>query len=108
MLDLAAVRAEPARLRAALARRGVPAGAVDAVVSADAHHAASLEVAEALRLRSHEPAAERRVIPPPAPTSLQAGDLPPLPRRAESPLPRTASGSNDETAPALDTRPRPL
>jgi len=51
MLDLALLRAEPARLKAALARRGVAAEAVDAVVDLDGHWSARLEVREALRHR---------------------------------------------------------
>ena len=51
MLDLALLRAEPARLKAALARRGVAAEAVDAVVALDGHRSARLEGREALRHR---------------------------------------------------------
>jgi seryl-tRNA synthetase len=51
MLDLALLRAEPARLKAALARRGVAAEAVEAVVDLDGHWSARLEVREALRHR---------------------------------------------------------
>jgi len=51
MLDLALIRAEPARLKAALARRGVPAEAVDAVTNLDGRWNARLEVREALRHR---------------------------------------------------------
>jgi seryl-tRNA synthetase len=51
MLDPALVRAEPARVRAALARRGTPATAVDAVVALDGQWADRREVCEALRLR---------------------------------------------------------
>ena len=64
MLDVALVRAEPARVRAALARRGVPPEAVDAVVELDAQATDRLEVREALRLRrrriSEETAAARK------------------------------------------------
>ncbi|MCX5673133.1 MAG: hypothetical protein NTU94_17605 [Planctomycetota bacterium] len=51
MLDLALIRAEPARLKAALARRGVPAEAVDAVTNLDVRWNARVEVREALRHR---------------------------------------------------------
>jgi seryl-tRNA synthetase len=51
MLDVALIRAEPARVRAALARRGVPPEAVDAVVELDAQAAGRIEVREALRIR---------------------------------------------------------
>jgi seryl-tRNA synthetase len=51
MLDLALVRAEPARVKAALARRGVPADAVDAVLAIDVQWADRHEVREALRFR---------------------------------------------------------
>jgi seryl-tRNA synthetase len=64
MLDLALIRAEPARVKAALARRGVPPAAVDAVVELDAQATDRLEVREALRLRrrriSEETAAARK------------------------------------------------
>ena len=51
MLDLALIRAEPARVKAALGRRGVPPEAVQAVVDIDARWIARLEVREALRHR---------------------------------------------------------
>ncbi len=51
MLDLRLIRAEPARVRAGLARRGAPADALDRAVELDARWAARDLVAEALRLR---------------------------------------------------------
>jgi len=51
MLDLALIRAEPARVKAALARRGVAPEAVDALADLDARSSARLEVREALRHR---------------------------------------------------------
>jgi len=51
MLDLAVLRAEPARVKAALARRGVSAEAVDAAVDLDRRWCARQEVREALRTR---------------------------------------------------------
>jgi len=51
MLDLAVLRAEPARVKAALARRGVRAEAVDAAVDLDRRWCARQEVREALRTR---------------------------------------------------------
>jgi seryl-tRNA synthetase len=58
MLDLALVRSEPARVKATLARRGVPPTAVDAVVRLDAHWTERQEVREALRLRRRRIAEE--------------------------------------------------
>ena len=55
MLDLALVRAEPARVKAALARRGVPAERVDAAVDIDRRWSARREVREALRARRRSP-----------------------------------------------------
>ena len=49
MLDLALIRAEPARVKAALARRGVGPEAVDAVTELDGRWTARREVREALR-----------------------------------------------------------
>ncbi|MFO8013397.1 MAG: aminoacyl--tRNA ligase-related protein, partial [Phycisphaerae bacterium] len=51
MLDLALLRAEPARVKAALARRGVSAEAVDAAVDLDRRWCARREVRETLRTR---------------------------------------------------------
>jgi len=51
MLDLRLIRAEPARVRAGLARRGAPADALDRTVELDARWSARDLVAEALRLR---------------------------------------------------------
>ncbi len=51
MLDLALIRAEPARVKAALARRGVAPEAVDAVTELDGRWTARAEVREALRVR---------------------------------------------------------
>jgi len=51
MLDLALIRAEPARVKASLARRGVGAEAVDAVIDLDARRSSRQEVLEALRVR---------------------------------------------------------
>jgi len=51
MLDLALIRAEPARVKAALARRGVAPEAVDAVTELDGRWTAHREVREALRFR---------------------------------------------------------
>jgi len=51
MLDSRLIRAEPARVRAGLARRGAPADALDRAVELDAHWAARDALAEALRLR---------------------------------------------------------
>ena len=51
MLDLALIRAEPARVKASLARRGVGAEVVDAVIDLDGRRSARQEVLEALRVR---------------------------------------------------------
>ena len=51
MLDLRLIRAEPARVRAGLARRGAPADALDRAVELDARWSARNALAEALRLR---------------------------------------------------------
>jgi seryl-tRNA synthetase len=51
MLDSRLIRAEPARVRAGLARRGAPADALDRAVELDARWAARDALAEALRLR---------------------------------------------------------
>ena len=51
MLDLALIRAEPARIKAALARRGVGPAAVDAVTDADGRRTERQEVCEVLRFR---------------------------------------------------------
>ncbi len=51
MLDLAVLRAEPARVKAALARRGAWAEAVDAAVDLDRRWCARQDVREALRTR---------------------------------------------------------
>jgi len=58
MLDSRLIRAEPARGRAGLARRGAPADALDRAVELDAHWAARALVAEALRLRRRRTAEE--------------------------------------------------
>ncbi len=54
MLDLALIRAEPARIKAALARRGVGPEAVDAVTELDGRWTARAEVREALRVRRRQ------------------------------------------------------
>ena len=54
MLDLALIRSEPARVKAALARRGVPAEAIDAVVDLDRRWSARQEVQETLRARRRQ------------------------------------------------------
>jgi len=54
MLDPALARAEPARVRAALARRGVAAEAVDALVDLDARWLSRREAWEALSRRRRE------------------------------------------------------
>jgi len=54
MLDLALIRAEPARVKAALARRGVGPEAVDAVTELDGRWTAHREVREALRVRRRQ------------------------------------------------------
>jgi len=54
MLDLALIRAEPARVKAALARRGVAPEAVDAVTELDGRWTARAEVREALRIRRRQ------------------------------------------------------
>ena len=54
MLDLALIRAEPARVKAALARRGVGPEAVDAVTELDGRWTARAEVREALRIRRRQ------------------------------------------------------
>ena len=51
MLDLALIRAEPARVKAALARRGVGPEMLDAVRDLDGRWTARAEVREALRVR---------------------------------------------------------
>lgn len=63
MLDLALVRGEPARVKAALARRGVGPEAVDRAARIDDRWLARQEVAEALRVRRRriaEEVADRR------------------------------------------------
>ncbi|HUU92694.1 MAG TPA: aminoacyl--tRNA ligase-related protein [Phycisphaerae bacterium] len=54
MLDLALIRAEPARVKAAMARRGVGPEAVDAVTELDGRWTARREVREALRIRRRQ------------------------------------------------------
>ena len=49
MIDIKAVRDDPDGVKAALARRGVEAAEVDAVVAADQEHRTHLVVAEGLR-----------------------------------------------------------
>jgi len=51
MLDLALIRAEPARVEAALARRGISGEAVAAVLALDAEWAARFATRESLRVR---------------------------------------------------------
>lgn len=51
MIDIRLVREDPDRVKAALARRGVPGEDVDAVASLDAEHRAALARQEALRAR---------------------------------------------------------
>ena len=51
MLDLALIRSEPARVEAALARRGMSTEAVAAVLALDAEWAARRDICESLRLR---------------------------------------------------------
>jgi seryl-tRNA synthetase len=51
MLDLALIRAEPARVKAALARRGVAPEAVDTILDLDSRAAARTEARESLRQR---------------------------------------------------------
>jgi seryl-tRNA synthetase len=58
MLDLALIRSEPARVRAALARRGVGPEAVDAIAELDGRWTERQEVREALRLRRRRIAEE--------------------------------------------------
>lgn len=76
MLDLTPFRAEPARLKAALARRGVNPEAIDAVAEVDARWSALVEVREALRARrrriSEEYAAGQRA----GPLAFVAGTVP--------------------------------
>jgi len=82
MLDLALIRAEPARVKAALARRGVPPDAVDAVVDLDRRWSARHEVREALRTRrrqiSNEVARRRAGADADAPADDDAGERPNL------------------------------
>jgi len=54
MLDLSLLRAQPARVRAALERRGVGAERVDAAVDLDRRWSARREMREALRTRRRE------------------------------------------------------
>jgi len=54
MLDLALIRAEPARVKAALSRRGVGHEAVDDVTELDGRWTARREVREALRIRRRQ------------------------------------------------------
>jgi seryl-tRNA synthetase len=54
MLDLALIRAEPARVKAALARRGAGPEAVDDVTELDGRWTARREVREALRIRRRQ------------------------------------------------------
>ena len=49
MIDIRLLREEPDAVKAALARRGVAASEVDAIIAADAAHRAQLATAEALR-----------------------------------------------------------
>jgi len=58
MLDLVLIRSEPARVKAALERRGVPAEAVDAVARLDRRWSARQEVRDALRARRRQIADE--------------------------------------------------
>ncbi len=74
MLDVALVRAEPARVRAALARRGVPPEAVDAVAELDAQAAGRIEVREALRIRRRRISEEIAKGKGSAPSSAPARD----------------------------------
>jgi seryl-tRNA synthetase len=54
MIDLRALRDDPDTVKAALARRGVEAGEVDAVLDADVSHRAALRRAEGLRAEVKE------------------------------------------------------
>jgi len=54
MLDLALVRSEPARVQAALGRRGVPPDAVETVVDLDRRWSARHEMRETLRTRRRQ------------------------------------------------------
>jgi len=58
MLDLALIRAEPARLKASLARRGIGAEAVDRAADLDARWCARETAAQALRARRRRIAEE--------------------------------------------------
>src|SRR5580704_11327863 len=49
MIDIRLLREEPDAVKAALARRGVEAAEVDALIAADEAHRAQLATAEALR-----------------------------------------------------------
>jgi len=127
MLDLALVRAEPARVKAALARRGVPAERVDAAVDIDRRWSARREVREALRARRRqisEEVARRKTEGGPgasadAPDLLRAGrhaardlkavegamgDLAARREAAMLALPNLPAADVPETPPALDSR----
>jgi seryl-tRNA synthetase len=54
MIDIRLLRQEPDAVKAALARRGVEASEVDAVIAADAAHRAQLAAAEAMRAEVKE------------------------------------------------------
>src|SRR6516162_467560 len=54
MIDIRALRDDPDGVKAALARRGVDAAEVDAVIRADAQHRTKLAVAEATRAEVKE------------------------------------------------------
>jgi seryl-tRNA synthetase len=100
MLDLALLRAEPARVKAALARRGVSAEAVDAAVDLDRRWCARREVRQALRTRrrriSDEVARRRTEGPPPA--DAEAPDLVRAGRRAARDLKAVKDAMRDLAA----------
>ena len=54
MIDIRLLRDEPDAVKAALARRGVEASEVDAVIAADVAHRAQLARAEAMRAEAKE------------------------------------------------------
>ena len=54
MIDIRALRDDPDRVKAALARRGVEASEVDAVIAADVEHRAKLAAAESMRAEVKE------------------------------------------------------
>ncbi len=91
MIDIRALREDPAGVKAALARRGVAESEVDAVIAADVAHRARLSRAEALR-------AEVKTLSRSVGEAMKAGDV----ARAEDLRAQSRSLGEEERAAAAE------